>query len=442
MTDIDRLRTTIESIPLFDSHSHAAGFDFGTPLDDRQGRSLPQILVNDYLWYLASSCCSAQDLAEMGRKWQVADAEAQFRAIQPLLEQCRGLSTYAVLREGIRELFAFQETDIALDNWRRINDQVVETYRSLGERAWLREVARKANVFRQVQICMFPYVAEHWQELPADERAAQAALLLPSLVLDAYFFSGFVANNEARERSKALLGRYPKDYDEFLDFCGAVLDRFMALGGNSVKLLAAYVRTLHFERVDDREARDLFRRGVPSLDSGGLRKLQDNLAWHLFRMAGERGLPMLVHTGYSTPTEWADPEHLIGLLADPGLRGLKIGLCHAGWGFEEAALMMARTYRNCYFDLSWVPMLSPEKGRQALSMAIDVLPANKIMVGTDCGTAESFLGAARLIRRMVADVLTEKVRCGQFQPDVAERLARKILVENACEFFGVPCPRG
>jgi hypothetical protein len=107
MTDIDRLRTTVESIPLFDSHSHTASFGFGTPLNDRHGRSLPQILVSDYLWYLAGSCSSADPMADPGRKWQVPDAEAHFRAIQPLLEQCRGLSTYAVPREGIRELFSF-----------------------------------------------------------------------------------------------------------------------------------------------------------------------------------------------------------------------------------------------------------------------------------------------------------------------------------------------
>lgn len=432
-----QLQQAINAIPLFDSHSHAAGFDLGTPLDDRAGRSLPQILTNDYLLYLRQSCCSPEQVAEMDREWTVDEADAHFRAIQPLLDQCRGLSTYAVLREGLRELFPFDEPDITLGNCRHLNERIVKTYRSLGERAWHREVARKANVFREVQICMFPYVAEHWQELPAEERSAQSGLILPSLVLDGYFFSGFAANNEARKRSMVAVGCQPTNYEDYLQFCRTVLGRFIELGGNSVKLLAGYVRTLRFEKVGHSEAAALFHRGVEDLTPADLQRLQDNLARHLFAMAAERGLPMLVHTGYSMPTEWTDPEHLTGVLADPECAALKIGLCHSGWVFGDAALMMARSFRNCYFDLSWIPMLSPDRGRQMLSLAVDTLPANKIMIGTDCGSTEAFLGAARLIRRVVSEVLSEKVHAGQFSRAVAETLARKILVGNACEFFGI-----
>jgi len=432
----EQLRQTISSIPLFDSHSHAAGFDFGTPLGDRAGRSLTQILTNDYLLYLRGSCCDPGPVAEMDRGWSVDEAGEHFSAIQPLLDQCRGLSTYAVLREGIRELFPFEEPDITLGNWQHINERIVETYRSLGERAWHREVARRANVLREVQICMFPYVAEHWQELPAEERSAQSQLILPSLVLDGYFFSGFVANNDARERSMATLGCRPATYEDYLQFCRSVLDRFIELGGSSVKLLAGYVRTLDTEEVGDSEAAALFHRGVENLRPPELQRLQDNLARHLFAMAAERGLPMLVHTGYSMPAEWTDPEHLTRVLADPKCASLKVGLCHSGWVFGDAALMMARSFRNCYFDLSWIPMLSPDRGRQTLSLAIDTLPANKIMIGTDCGSTEAFLGAARLVRRVVSEVLSEKAQAGQFSRAVAEALARRILLENAGEFFG------
>ena len=151
-------------------------------------------------------------------------------------------------------------------------------------------------------------------------------------------------------------------------------------------------------------------------------------------MAKERRLPLLVHTGYSWPTAWGDPENMYNLMA----AGVKIGLCHSGWPREGGGLLMARTYRNCYFDMCWTPLLSPTLGRHILASAIDMVPMNKIIIGTDCGSAECFFGTARLVRQVLFDVLHEKVQSGQFSEEVARTLARAILYDNACEFFGVP----
>ena len=41
-----------------------------------------------------------------------------------------------------------------------------------------------------------------------------------------------------------------------------------------------------------------------------------------------------------------------------------------------------------------------------------MLPANKILIGTDTGTAEAFLGTVRLTRSLLADVLEEKAARG------------------------------
>ena len=76
--------------------------------------------------------------------------------------------------------------------------------------------------------------------------------------------------------------------------------------------------------------------------------------------------------------------------------------------------------------------------RRMLGEAIDMVPMNKVMLGTDCGTAECFYGAAKLNRRILADVLLAKVAEGQFAMSVAQSIARRFLYENACEFFGVP----
>src|SRR5688500_19157217 len=140
------LRDHIAALPFVDTHSHMAGGDLGPPPDDRGGKSLPQVLMSDHLRYLLESQGHARELFEDYRHWRPDDAEAQMKVILPLLDRVRHLTAYAVVRDGVRELYPFPEPDITEDNWRRINQQILQTYRRHGERAWQRAVARRARV--------------------------------------------------------------------------------------------------------------------------------------------------------------------------------------------------------------------------------------------------------------------------------------------------------
>jgi predicted TIM-barrel fold metal-dependent hydrolase len=197
------------------------------------------------------------------------------------------------------------------------------------------------------------------------------------------------------------------------------------------------VRPLLFEEVPNDEAARLYAKGVQQLSAAEQKRLQDNLMWRMLDVAVERKLPLLVHTGYSNTPAWADAQQLHNLVVSPRLKGLKIAFCHSNWPSEGPAMIMARTCRGAYFDMAWTPLLSAEIGRRILSEAIDLVPSNKILMGTDCGCAEMFLGTARLIRRILTDTLAQKVEEGQFGEDAAKRIARAILWENPNEFHGL-----
>ena len=435
------LRDHIANLPFVDTHSHMNGGDFGGPADDRGGRSLPQVLMSDHLRYVleaqrAGGAAGSELLAQY-RAWTPDSAESHMKILLPLLERVRHTTAYAVVRDGVREMHPFPESDIAEDNWRRINDQILATYRRHGERAVRRAAQRRARVVLQNQMVELPYVADHLDALPADERAAQRRFLLPSLVLDGYLFSGFAASAAGRRRSEELVELRPKTHSEYLEFLVKVIDLFAARGGRSVKLMVAYHRTLRFDPVPDMEAERLFARGPEQLRGEGLHRLQDNLAWHLLELAARRGLPLIVHTGYAVPSDRADPEHLLPLVKSPRLEGMKFDLCHAGWPRHAGAMLLAAAYPQCYFNLAWTPLLSRALGRRLLSEAVDMLPADKILVGTDTGTAEAFMGAVWLVRSLLTEVLDEKVRGGQFGEDVAKRLACAILLDNPLAFYGM-----
>ncbi len=443
MSTASELRDYIEQIPFFDTHSHAAGFDTGTPLDDKQGKSLPALIMNDYLSYLAGSCADVPIPPQKNGGWTLESAPTYFEGLLPVLDQYRALTTWKVLREGIRELFPFKEEDITEANWHHLNEQIVAAYQEYGEREWYRMAIRRANVIRQNQMATLPYVTDHWDTLPPDERQQQKAFLLPSLILDGYLFSGFASGKPGRERSKELLNCEPKTHAEYLDFMGRVLDLFKSRGGASVKLLINYHRTLFFDsEVTDTEAASLFAKhpdnpAPPRLTPGEFQRLQDNLCWHMLEMARDRGLPLIVHCGYSWPTHWGDPENMHNLFKNPRVRGLNVDLCHSGWPHHGGGMIMARSYRTCYFNLCWTPMLSADLGRQILSQCIDMLPKNKILTGTDCGSAESMLGTVRHLRSELGAVLLEKVERGYFGLDVAKKTARAILLDNPLEFYAM-----
>jgi hypothetical protein len=60
------------------------------------------------------------------------------------------------------------------------------------------------------------------------------------------------------------------------------------------------------------------------------------------------------------------------------------------------------------------------------------------MIGGDTWHVEETYGAIQLMRRLIGEVLQEKVDRGYFKPEDGRRLARKIFSENAREFFGRP----
>jgi len=435
ITDHPDISACIAACPFYDSHSHMAGMDTGSPLDDHGDMSLAMILGHDYLAYLAGSCSNVSIPLGALSTWENSDHGRQFKAITPLIDACRNMSTYAAFREGIRELHDFKEDDITDANWERLDRSIRETYVRHGERAWQREVLRRCGVKRQVQVCQFPYIAEHWASLPPAERAAQAEVLRPSLVIDGYCYTGLAQNKDFRKWTLEKLNAHPATLKEHEGFCEKVLDSFVAGGGRSVKLLSAYVRTLRFEPVAESTANRLFLDGPEKLSPESLKTLQDYLVVRVLEMALARNLPLIIHTGYSIPLDWGYPEHLLPIFQNPRLKGLKIALAHVGWPRYEAAIVLARTYRNCYFDMSWNPLLSPTSAHRILSEAIDFLPRNKILIGTDTGSAESFCGTARMVRSTLQRALSAKVKERQFSVKEACRFAEHILWRNPNEFF-------
>jgi len=211
-----------------------------------------------------------------------------------------------------------------------------------------------------------------------------------------------------------------------------LIDTMAARHQIGLKNALAYDRSVNFDDVDETLARRAWGQRHPTPEQQ--KAFGDVIVDRLCRLAGERDVPFQMHLG-SAQIRGSHPMNAAGLIErHPNTRFL---LMHLAFPWSRDLLGMAFVYRNVWLDLTWSALLSPTYFKQALHEAIEVLPDEaRLMIGGDNWHVEETYGAVQLMRRLIGEVLQEKVDNGYFQPDDARRLARKMLSENASRFFG------
>ena len=73
--------------------------------------------------------------------------------------------------------------------------------------------------------------------------------------------------------------------------------------------------------------------------------------------------------------------------------------------------------------------------KRALHEWLDAMPSSRILWGADCNHAEGIYGATEMTRRVLAEVLAERVSRGDLRLQDAEHIGRQIMRENALRVF-------
>ena len=105
--------------------------------------------------------------------------------------------------------------------------------------------------------------------------------------------------------------------------------------------------------------------------------------------------------------------------------------------YTDEALTMLWFYPNVYLDLSWLQLLSPAILRDTLRKALGLTPMNRIFLSTDATCPEEQYGTAVGIRRVLAQVLEEKIALDGWDKETALAVAHALLHKNAEEFYGM-----
>ena len=221
------------------------------------------------------------------------------------------------------------------------------------------------------------------------------------------------------------------------------IDSFFARGGVSLKSTAAYFRALDFnDAVPRPRATALFAKALKkeSLPDAGKKDLEDYLMTRVLGACARHKKPFQFHTG--NQQSWnivanANPLGLNRLLSTGRWFEVKFVLLHGGYPFSREAIVLTREYTNVFLDLAWMALFSPSAGKQVLAEALDLLEGHQLMFGTDCANLEETYGTVKFTRRMLAEVLADKIEGGYWTEEVALRAARRVLHDNAMDLYGL-----
>jgi predicted TIM-barrel fold metal-dependent hydrolase len=211
-----------------------------------------------------------------------------------------------------------------------------------------------------------------------------------------------------------------------------------------IKSAHAYGRGIGFQKTTIHEAETTFNRVLTQeghqLSAHEAIPLQDFLMFELVARAEAVQLPMVFHTGLQAGNynriENANPLLLQSLLEE--FPQARFDLFHGGMPWVREIAVLAKYFPGVYLNMAWMHIINPAQARSALSEWLDMVPNNKIFgFGGDYGIVEKVYGHLKMARENIAAVLADKVERGAFSRAVATYVIRRLMLENATEFYGL-----
>lgn len=105
-------------------------------------------------------------------------------------------------------------------------------------------------------------------------------------------------------------------------------------------------------------------------------------------------------------------------------------------GVKPDTRALSHNYANVYVDLCWLPVVCTSACERALHSLIEAAhDSSRIAWGGDCWlVTESYAGSLAM-RSVLTKVLSEKIASGYLPEHRAQRLAERILSENARQLY-------
>ncbi len=412
-----RIKASIDSVPAINTHDHLMPFEQISHRDRTErgeGMTLRSIWAGSYFTWIHSLEPWPED-GSFDTWWSKA---------QHNFANARATSFYRYLLPAFRDLYDVDFDRVTPEQARELSDRIFENYQ---DDRWLREViTERANI---ELIVVDPY----WARLACTtDYSFTVALINVTSVVRGFHASEF---SDPLDDPYAVAEQHGLEVESLDDYV-AVLDHLLAKakkdGAICLKTTLAYNRTLQFENVSKEQAAKVFGRLRGELSKPEIKSFEDYIMWRLVELSAKHDLPFQIHTGQAR-IQGSNPMLLVDLIeANPKTKFI---LFHGGFPWVGETGVIAMRFRNVWIDSVWMPTLSYTMAKRAYQEWLEVCPSNRIMWGSDTGTAEGIYGATEFTRRCVAEALAEKVIRDELLEEDAFRIGRQIMRENALELF-------
>ena len=416
------LREFVEQLPIADVHEHHL-----PEVIHQRDVNLLQLLQQSYAgWALSRPYCLPSESRDAD-PMLAGVGQTTWESLTPFLDDSGSNFFVRNIVRAILELHGDGAAEITRDNWQAIDASVQAAHR---RPEWQREVLSRARVTS--------VITDAYNEPLLDPRPTlgdnyRSVMRINSFALGWHPDSHDHNENHAHE-ALARVGLRAETFDEYLTALEALVAGMAGRGQVALKNALAYDRDVNFDEPNEALARAAWGKAAPS--AAERKAFSDFVVDRLCRIAAEHDLPVQVHLGTGI-IRGSHPLGIAGLVErHPRTRFL---LMHLAYPWSRELLAMAFVYRNIWLDLTWSFLLSPSHFKLALHEAIEVLPnESRMMLGGDNWHVEETYGAMQTVRRLIAETLKEKVAGGYFGEDAARRVARRILHDNARDFFRFP----
>jgi uncharacterized protein len=180
-----------------------------------------------------------------------------------------------------------------------------------------------------------------------------------------------------------------------------------------------------------------------ALKSGVIKELpsanpiSDHVLDEVMRFAGQRNIPIAVHSGY-----WDDFRESAPALMIPVFKKypeVRFDLYHLGVPYIRDTLFIAKNFGNVWIDLCWVHAMSQSIAVCAVEEAIDLVPMNKILAfgGDYHHSVENIYGHLIMARENIAESFARKAEQGCITVAQAAEQIKKWFWDNPAQLYGI-----
>ena len=352
---------------------------------------------------------------------------ASWDDLEPFLDRSGSNHFVRNLVRGITELYNLGEEEITRANWQQLDEEVRHRH---SDETWPRRVLERGKITS--------VITDPFTDPLLDARAAFGSKYRSVMRINALAMSWHPDardhNGQSTFEFAERLGQPLDSFDDLERFLEHLVVSMADRGQVGLKNALAYDRGVDFDEPDRAGAERCWQTRDPS--PAEQKAFGDFVVDRMCALAGERDVPVQMHLGTAL-IRGSHPLAAAGLVErHPRTRFL---LMHLAYPWSSDLLGMAFVYRNIWIDLTWSFLLSPTHFDRAFHEAIEILPdESRMMLGGDNWHAEETYATLGTARDLIGRALDAKIRARYFSTASAERLATRILSENAREFFRLP----